>query len=331
MIRFSLVIKNNKNEYLICGYPNTNPDAEEYEFLGGDIDTETLPSFEDLKLQIADVIREKAGISIDEIQKYELYTLPGSTLWIHTIFTARIKSGNPQKIFYTKLVWVPIDKIEVKMLNIYGLQVYIKISECGYCKYIRDRKDQIEDFFYRYFTKVEENLAILETLELIDDKSPIWMIAFKQELTHLRAHLIEGSDQKKNITVQNYLRLYDRADLAVKIDLLLQTEIKENLSLRDAIKEVVDKHIAHYDKTSVDSDNIYRYCIQLFSDAGKIPLKEFIRLLDGYIMSLIIEMWYDAGELGITMSNRSPEQRSVIINHGENLMARLSEALHCER
>ena len=43
-----------------------------------------------------------------------------------------------------------------------------------------------------------------------------------------------------------------------------------------------------------------------------------------------MEMWYDAGELGITMSDRSPEQRSVIINYGEDFKARLSEALHYE-
>ena len=92
----------------------------------------------------------------------------------------------------------------------------------------------------------------------------MWIIAFKQELTHLRSHLIEDPGLKKNITVQNYFRLYNRADLAESIDALLQIEIREGLLLRDAIREVVDKHIAHYDKTTADSDDIFKHCIQLF-------------------------------------------------------------------
>jgi hypothetical protein len=93
------------------------------------------------------------------------------------------------------------------------------------------------------------------------------------------------------------------------------------------IKESVDKHIAHYDQPTDESNDIYNYCVSIFSARGKIPLKEFIRLLDGYIMALITEMWYDAGELGIAMSDRSPEQKNTIINFGNNYAADLIKAL----
>ncbi len=327
MIRFSLVIKNEKNEYLICECPLSDIETGRYEFLGGEIAADTLPSFEWLKQQIADIVNKKIGVKVANVQKYELYWRDESTLWIHTIFTATIESGNPQKRFYTKLLWIPVDKIDIQSLNEYGMQVYRKISECSYCYFVYDRKSQLDEFFTSFFTKEEENLAILEALETANEDSPVYMLAFKQELIHLRASLIESIKLKKNITVQNYFRLYCREDLAEKIDVLLQTEVKSHLTLRDMIRESVDKYIAHYDKPSDESDEIYKLCIRVFSANGRLPLKEFIRLLDGYIMALITEMWYDAGELGIAMSDRCPEQRKAIINFGNNFAIKLIEAL----
>lgn len=327
MIRFSLVIRNQKNEYLICECPSSNIETGRYEFLGGEISTDTLPSFEWLEQQIVDIVNEKIGVGIDNVQKYELYWRDEFPLWIHAIFTATIKTGNPQKKFYTKLLWLPVDKIDVQALNRYGVQAYSKVSECSYCHFIYDRKSQLDEFFASFFSKEEENLAVLETLEATNEDSPVYMLAFRQELIHLRASLIESANLKKNITVQNYFKLYNRDDLAEKIDTLLQIEVKANLSLKAMIRGSVDKYIAHYDKPSAESNDIYNYCISVFSANGKLPLKEFIRLLDGYIMALITEMWYDAGELGIDMSDRCPEQRNTIINHGNHFAAKLTEAL----
>ena len=50
------------------------------------------------------------------------------------------------------------------------------------------------------------------------------------------------------ITVQNYLRLYGRYDLAQEVDAFLDIIVKPGLSFRRLIKETVDKFIAHYDK-----------------------------------------------------------------------------------
>lgn len=327
MIRFSLVIENQKNEYLICECPLSDTEIGKYEFLGGEIITDTLPSLELLKQQIADIVREKIGLEIDGVHEYERYWRDELPLWIHVIFRATIKAGNPQKRFYKKIVWQPIDKIDVQTLNMYGLQVHRKISECSYCQSINSKKFKLDEFFTNFFDKEEENLAILETLKKAKRDSPIYMLAFKQELIHLRASLIENTKCTKNITVQNYFRLYSRDDLADKVDALLEIEVEENLSLKIMIRESVDKYIAHYDKPSSESNEIYKSCVSVFSANGRLPLKKFIQLLNGFIMALIIEMWYDAGQLGVTMSDRCPEHRNAIINHGNIFASELTQAL----
>jgi hypothetical protein len=232
MIRFSLVIINKNNEYLICECPPSNTETGRYEFLGDEIATDTLPSIEWLKQQIVSVVNQKVGIQIDNIQKYEIYWHDEPPLWIHAIFTATIKSGNPQKRFYTKLLWLPEDKIDVHILNVFGMQVYRKIKECNYCHLLHDRKTQLDEFFTNFFSREEENLTTLKALKSTKKDNPIYKLVFKQELIHLRAFLIESTKLNKNITVQNYFRLYNRNDLAEKIDALLQIEVKTNLSLR---------------------------------------------------------------------------------------------------
>ena len=326
MIRFSLVIQNQKNEFLICECPSSDTEIRRFEFLGGEIDIDTLPPFECFIKEVVDIVYEKIAVAIDNIERFEMYWRD-EPLWVHAIFTATIKSGNPQKNYYSKILWLPIDKINIDELNLYGLQVYRKIDECSYCHYIHDRQSDLDEFFNTFFSKEEENLAILETLEVINEESPVYMLAFKQEMIHLRASLIENIKLKSNITIQNYFRLYGRNDLAEKIDILLQIEARTNLSLRDMIKESVDKYIAHYDKPSDTSEDIYNFCKSIFSSSGKLPLKKFITLLDGYIMSLILEMWYDAGQLGISMSDRCSEQRQIIIERGNNFVAELIQAL----
>lgn len=248
-------------------------------------------------------------------------------LWVHTIFTARLKAGNPRKKYYTKLLWLPINEIDIESLNLYGLQVFRKLDECTYCHFIHDRKNELDEFFKNFFTRQEENLAVLETLETTSGKDALYMLAFKQEMIHLRASLIENAKLKKNITIQNYFRLYGRTDLAERIDALFQTEVQHGLSFKELIKESVDKYIAHYDEPSSKNKDIYDYCVSVFSANGKLALKKFIPLLDGYIMALITEMWYDAGELGISMSDRSSEDRQTIIEHGNNCATQIISAL----
>lgn len=200
-------------------------------------------------------------------------------------------------------------------LNLYGIQVVRKLNECKYCHYIHDSKDDLDKFFVNFFSRQEEYIQTLEAIGTNNINDVVYNVIFKQVLSHFRASLIESETLKKNITVQNYLRLYDRDDLAKQLNNLLLIEIMPTLSLKSMIKESVDKYIAYYDKPTQKSDEIYTICKAFFAENGKFPLQEFMQCLDGFIMSLFTEMWYDAGGVGIKISERCIEQREAIIEY----------------
>ena len=324
MIRFSLVIQNEKGELLLC--ETADSCNNKCEFPGGEFKTNELPPFEIFIKNIQDAIIKDIAIDICDLQKLEMF-LCEEPFFIHTVFSARIFSGYPKAIKYKKVYWTPIENIDQTCLNVYGLQVMQKVSECGYCHFLRQRREEINAFFYNYFSKAEENLAILDTLKKARKNNSLYLVAFKQEMIHLRASLIENAKLEKNITIQNYLRLYGRVDLAEQVDQLLQMKVKEDLSLRAMIKTTVDKFIAHYDEPSEKDKEIYDFCVSLFALDGKIPLRDFVQSLNGYIMSLIVQMWYDAGELGVLMSERRIEDRNVIIEHGRVSLSKITSAL----
>ena len=325
MIRFSLVIENEQKELLICEARDTDGNLA-FEFPGGEIDTEVLPPFDEFLHTIQQRILEDVSIEIVDIERLEMYYRE-HPFFVHTIFTARIKSGNPEPIKYSGVRWALVEDIDTASLNTYGLHVIQKISECGYCHFLRQRKAEIDKFFDDYFSRAEENLAVLEALDESKQNDAIYTLAFKQEMVHLRASLIEKSTLKKNITIQNYFQLYGRDDFAQKVDSLLQTNVTASLTLKEMIKTTVDKFIAHYDNPSDNDKAIYDYCYSLFSFGGKLPLRRFVDLLNGYIMSLVTQMWYDAGELGVSMSERRPEAQAVIAEFGEGILAELVEKL----
>lgn len=325
MIRFSLVIQNEAWEFLLCETEEEDG-QKKYEFPGGVFITSELPPFEDFLEDIHNELLKDLSIDICDLERLELYCRE-SPFFLHTIFTARIISGTPRAIKYHNICWISIQNIEGEKLNLYGLQVLQKINECGYCNFLRHRRDEINRFFDEYFSKAEENLMVLKALNNIKSNEGLYLIAFKQEMIHIRASLIENVRLKKNITIQNYFRLYGRADLADKIDELLQLNVRENLSLRAMIKTTVDKFIAHYDEPSDVDKEIYEYCVSLFALNGKFPLKDFISLLNGYIVSLITLMWYDAGELGVMLSERTTEGQRLIVEYGENLLSKIVNTL----
>lgn len=325
MIRFSLVIENEQKELLICEARDTDGNLA-FEFPGGEIDTEVLPPFDEFLHTIQQGILEDVSIEIVDMERLEMYYRE-YPFFVHTIFTARIKSGNPEPIKYSGVRWALVEDIDIASLNAYGLHVIQKISECGYCHFLRQRKAEIDKFFGDYFSRAEENLAVLEALDESKQNDAIYMLAFKQEMVHLRASLIEKSTLKKSITIQNYFQLYGRDDFAQKVDSLLQTNVTAGLTLKEMIKTTVDKFIAHYDNPSDNDKAIYDYCYSLFSFGGKLPLRRFVDLLNGYIMSLVTQMWYDAGELGVSMSERRPEAQAVIAEFGEGILAELVEKL----
>ncbi len=325
MIRFSLVIQNNEGEFLLC---ETNDACHnKHEFPGGEFDTDDLPPFDIFIENIHNTILADLAIELCDLQRLEMF-FREEPFFVHTIFSAKIFSGQPKAVKYKKVYWSSVDDIYKTLLNIYGLQVMQKISECGYCHFLRQRREKINGFFENYFSKSEENLAILNTLKKAKKNNSLYLLAFKQEMVHLRASLIESAKLKKNITIQNYLRLYGRADLAEQVEQLLQIKVNGELSLKEMIKTTVDKFIVHYDDPSKNDKEIYDFCVSLFAFDGKLPLQKFVCALNGYIMSLITLMWYDAGELGVPMSERRPEHQDVIIEYGKASLSEIISAFN---
>lgn len=121
----------------------------------------------------------------------------------------------------------------------------------------------------------EQNLSILDVIGEETISPATYNLALNQELIHLRASFIENDKLKKNITIQNYLKLYGRNDLAEEIDSFLGINVRDGLPLRKLIKETVDKYIAHYDRPTEESKEIYSYCRFLFTQESPLSLQEF--------------------------------------------------------
>ena len=173
----------------------------------------------------------------------------------------------------------------------------------------------------------EQNLSILDVIGEETISPATYNLALNQELIHLRASFIENDKLKKNITIQNYLKLYGRNDLAEEIDSFLGINVRDGLPLRKLIKETVDKYIAHYDSPTEESKEIYSYCRFLFAQESPLSLQEFIPYIQGFVMYLCTEMWYDAGELGVSMSDRTNEARQILRQQREGIKLLIMHAI----
>ena len=325
LYHFSIVICNSKNEYLL-GERHSNSERPTVEFVGCELEGIELSERSCIEDFLKDTIRKRVGISICNLVLIERFFNYEPRI-VHAIFLASIESGTPQKLFYDKIFWSTIPSICFDRLDVYGKQVVTKLSECLYCHYIANNKEQLDDFFENFFAKQKESLSVLEAVEGEELNPPVYEIALKQELVYLRASFIENEKLKKNITVQNYLRLYGRYDLAQEVDAFLDIIVKPGLSLRRLIKETVDKFIAHYDKPTDESKSIYDYCLRLFSQRSPLALQRLIPLIQGFVMWLCTEMWYDAGELGVSMSDRNDETRELFVQQRNSIIASFSSAV----
>lgn len=111
---------------------------------------------------------------------------------------------------------------------------------------------------------------------------------------------------KKNRTIQNYLVLYERQDLLTEVNRALDLVITEEWTLRYLIKSYVDTNIAHYDRATEETRHIVEFCNSVFGKEGKFPIDQFVGIMESYMMSLVIEMWFYAGELGADIGNSNP-------------------------
>lgn len=95
------------------------------------------------------------GITIDELVLIEVFTDWEYPLG-HYIYVGNISSGVPSEIKYKNIYWKKLEDIDDAELNIYGLQVYQKLSECTYCRALHSKKDKLDDFFDRYISTKSE-------------------------------------------------------------------------------------------------------------------------------------------------------------------------------
>lgn len=326
LYHFSVILHNSKNEYLL-GEIKTSDDHRFMTFIGFDIEGIDLYDSEDINALIASVVLDTVGIKICDLVLLERFSFSNPRI-THAIFTASIDSGTPTKLFYNKLCWKKLSDIDYEQLDFYGLQVMTKLGECTYCHFIHQREEQLDAFFENFFNMQEQNLSILEVIGEGETISPAtYDLALNQELIHLRASFIENNNLKKNITIQNYLKLYERNDLAEEVESFLEMSVRDGLSLRKLIKETVDKYIAHYDNPTDDSKEIYSYCRFLFAQEGPLSLQEFIPYIQGFVMYLCTEMWYDAGELGVSMSDRRDEARQILRQQREGIKKLIMHAI----
>ena len=144
LYHFSVVLQNSKNEYRL-GEIKT-PDSRDFlTFIGFDFEGIDLYDCEDINALIASVVLDTVGIEIDNLVLFERFSSSNPRI-THAIFTASISSGTPTKSFYNKLYWKQLSDIDYELLDVFGLQVMTKLSECTYCHFIHQREEQLDTF-----------------------------------------------------------------------------------------------------------------------------------------------------------------------------------------
>lgn len=294
--RISVVIQNRKKQYLIV------QNSDVMEFPG--ITSEGYKMPEDDVSFVTEEISRILEVQLDSVKLIEIY-YDDSIPWRHYIYRAEITSGNPSKKKYEKIFWKSFDDIKTEELNVYGRQVFQKIAECTYCRKLCEKKAEL-DIFYDEYMAHDAGILVSNVISQTGESDDVYKMAIRYYFSHLRAWLVESSNLKKNRTVQNYLTLYERQDLLEEVNQLLGLNITEGWTLKYLIKSYVDMNIAHYDRATEDTRKIVEYCNTVFGKNGSFPIDQFADIMESYMMSLIIEMWFYAGELGTDIGNPDP-------------------------
>lgn len=112
---------------------------------------------------------------------------------------------------------------------------------------------------------------------------------FDMIIVQIRALCIESPRLKKNYTAQVLLRKIGKADLADKLDAMLDSPlndvVEEDYTIRKAIKTLVDGFICHYDNFDGDKRETWGWSGYL----EKHLRNPYYPVNLDYIMSIIIE------------------------------------------
>lgn len=315
--RISIVVQDTKLKYLVVKAKK----SEGLEFPGFSESGNEMPAddIEYVKQEISKII----GIFITSVKLIEIY-FDDSIPWRHYIYRAEIKEGIPTKAVYEKLYWKSFDEIKNCEFNKYGLEVKQKIAECTYCRKLCDKKSDLDIFFDEYMSH-DAGMLVSNVISQAGDSEDVYKMAIRYYFSHLRAWLVESPNLKNNRTVQNYLALYERQDLLAEVNQVLELNVTEEWTLRYLIKSYVDTNIAHYDKASEETKQIVEFCNSVFGKAGRFPLDEFVGIMESYMMSLLIEMWFYAGELGADIGNPDPTLAVLMDVNRQGLLDTMKE------
>lgn len=205
--RVSVIIQDKKGRYLVA--ERTKMGEAYLEFPGFSSKDARLSSDENGLAFVANGIKEILGVEIKEATLIETF-YDNEYPFYHYIYRVSTQSGNPQKGYYSGIYWKHLKEIDVERMNVLSLQVYQKITECTYCLKICDKKSEIDKFIQAYMNHDVGRMVSEILASSAGDNEEVYRMAIRYYFVHLRAWLVEKEDGKKNRTIQNFLRLYDR-------------------------------------------------------------------------------------------------------------------------
>lgn len=222
--------------------------------------------------------------------------------------------GNVCKENFDGIKWYSICDLKNVEVWDYDKVVKDKVATCDYCKYRFNNKDKIHEFDKNFNNKLQEMIQLCETLEENRGNKNVENLVYKNYLSHLRAMYIESNrkELRKNITLQNYLRVNRYTDISEWIDELFNAEVADNITFRMVIRETVDKYIAHYDMPDEKSEELRYLCKNIIGINGRMPLLKFMKALLSCTFVCLLIIGYVSGEFVPTMDYVFEEDKNAL-------------------
>ncbi len=116
------------------------------------------------------------------------------------------------------------------------------------------KQNRIEEVFNEKFIKLRKKIHKILENKIFDELEED--IYFNSILVDCRAMFLENKRFKFNSTLQNSYRARGLEEYANGIDELFDEKITDNKTLKEIIKDWVDKRVVHYDYLDEDEENL---------------------------------------------------------------------------
>lgn len=131
------------------------------------------------------------------------------------------------------------------------------------------KQNRIEDAFYKKFVNLRKKIHHIIGEDGEQD-SFIYEVFVDSILIDCRAIFLENDKYKFNYTLQNTYRARGFSEYADYIDKYFNKIIKDNKTLKDIIKDYVDKQIAHYEYLEENNEKLINENILLILNRTSI-------------------------------------------------------------